>query len=339
MVKYIKLSVSFVICLLACIAFFSIGVTGVEAQSLSASQCNHGCCSTHRNCRHQRHNDLNKHSKCSKCNKRGPAGPTGPAGPVGNTGPQGPVGNTGSTGPIGPAGPQGPIGNIGPQGPIGNTGPQGPIGNTGPQGPIGNTGSTGPIGPAGPQGPVGNTGSTGPIGPAGPQGPIGNTGSTGPIGPAGPQGPVGNTGPAGPAGPPANLPQYGYVYNKSAQVVPIEADVTFDTNGITTPGITHAPGTSQIHVTVTGDYVAFFSVSTVEPGQFALFVNGAPVMGAVYGSGAGTQQNSGQTMLALSSGDVLTLRNHTSASAVTLQTATGGTQANVNASLAVIKLN
>jgi len=303
MVKYIKLSVSFVICLLACIAFFSIGVTGVEAQSLSASQCNHGCCSTHRNCRHQRHNDLNKHSKCSKCNKRGPAGPAGPAGPVGNTG---------STGPIGPAGPQGPIGN---------TGPQGPIGNTGSQGPIGNTGSTGPIGPAGPQGPIGNTG---------PQGPIGNTG---------PQGPIGNTGPAGPAGPPANLPQYGYVYNKSAQVVPIEADVTFDTNGITTPGITHAPGTSQIHVTVTGDYVAFFSVSTVEPGQFALFVNGAPVMGAVYGSGAGTQQNSGQTMLALSSGDVLTLRNHTSASAVTLQTATGGTQANVNASLAVIKLN
>ncbi len=287
MVKCIKLGVSFVICLLACIAFFSIGVTGVEAQSLSASQCNHGCCSTHRNCRYQPRNDLNKHSKCSKCNKRGPAGP------------QGPIGNTGPTGPIGPAGP------AGPQGPVGNTGPAGPIGNTG---------------PAGPQGPVGNTG---------------------PIGPAGPQGPIGNTGPAGPAGPPANLPQpqYGYVYNKSAQVVPIEADVTFDTNGITTPGITHAPGTSQIDITVTGDYVVFFSISTVEPGQFALFVNGAPIMGAVYGSGAGTQQNSGQTMLALSSGDVLTLRNHTSASAVTLQTDTGGTQANVNASLAVIKLN
>jgi hypothetical protein len=122
-------------------------------------------------------------------------------------------------------------------------------------------------------------------------------------------------------------------------VVPLEADVTFDTNGILTPGITHAPGTSAIVVTVAGDYEVTFSVSSVEPSQFALFLNGAPVAGTVYGSGAGTQQNNGQAIIAIAAGDVLTLRNHTSAAAVTLQTLAGGTQTNVNASIVITKLN
>jgi hypothetical protein len=58
----------------------------------------------------------------------------------------------------------------------------------------------------------------------------------------------------------------------------------------------------------------------------------------VYGSGAGTQQDNGQVILTLSAGDVLTLVNHSSAAAVTLQTLAGGTQTNVNASLLIEKL-
>ncbi|HEY4384350.1 MAG TPA: hypothetical protein VGN34_07755, partial [Ktedonobacteraceae bacterium] len=82
-----------------------------------------------------------------------------------------------------------------------------------------------------------------------------------------------------------------------------------------------------------------YSVSGVEPNQFALFVNGIQqAAGTVYGSGSGTQQNSGQAIIALSAGDVLTLRNHTSAAAVTLQTGAGGTQTNVNASILIEKL-
>jgi hypothetical protein len=129
------------------------------------------------------------------------------------------------------------------------------------------------------------------------------------------------------------------VYNLGAQVVPIEADVSFDTNGFLTPGITHAPGTTTISVTNAGVYEVNFSVSGVEPSQFALFVNGAQVPGTVYGSGAGTQQNTGQAIFSLSSGDVLTLRNHSSAAAVTLQTLAGGTQANVNASIVIKQLS
>ena len=80
-------------------------------------------------------------------------------------------------------------------------------------------------------------------------------------------------------------------------------------------------------------------MSGVEPSQFALFLNGAPVAGTVYGSGAGTQQNNGQAIIAIAAGDVLTLRNHSSAAAVTLQTLAGGTQTNVNASIVITKLN
>jgi hypothetical protein len=78
--------------------------------------------------------------------------------------------------------------------------------------------------------------------------------------------------------------------------------------------------------------------STVEPNQFALFVNRALVTGTVYGSGAGTQQSYGQAIIALADGDVITLRNHTSTAAVTLQTLAGGTQTNVNASILIEKL-
>nr|MDF9458401.1 hypothetical protein [Bacillus pumilus] len=114
----------------------------------------------------------------------------------------------------------------------------------------------------------------------------------------------------------------------------------FDSTGITTPGITHAPGTSQIIVTNPGNYEVTFSVSGVEPNQFTLFVNGAPVTNTVYGSGAGTQQNNGQAILALATGDTLTLVNHTSAwKTVTLQTLAGGTQTNVNASIVIKKLD
>jgi hypothetical protein len=122
--------------------------------------------------------------------------------------------------------------------------------------------------------------------------------------------------------------------------VAIEATVTFDHNGVLTSGISHAPGTAGIKVTAAGDYQITFSVSGVEPGQFGLMVNGAsPPFDTVYGSGAGTQQDTGQAILTLAAGDVVTLVNHSSAAAVTLQTLAGGTQTNVNASVVIDRLN
>ncbi len=150
-------------------------------------------------------------------------------------------------------------------------------------------------------------------------------------------GPAGETGAQGPVGP-SRVPEYGYFYNTGAEVVPIEAAVTFDNNGAHSAGVTHAPGTATFVLVTAGVYTVSTLVSGVEPSQMALFVNGAALPDAVYGSGAGTQTNSGQTIVTANAGDVLTLRNHSSASAVTLQTLAGGTQTNVNASVLIEKI-
>lgn len=135
----------------------------------------------------------------------------------------------------------------------------------------------------------------------------------------------------------SGLCEYGYIYNLGPETVAVEADIIFDSTGIVTPGITHAPGTSQIFVTRPGIYEVTFIVSGVEDCQFTLFLDGVPIPETVYGSGAGTQQNNGQAIIAIPSGGILTLRNHTSNAAVILQTLAGGTQVNVNASI-IIKM-
>ncbi|MED3351537.1 collagen-like protein [Bacillus thuringiensis] len=277
----------------------------------------------------------------------------GPTGITGATGPSGPTGITGATGPSGgPPGPTGPTGITGATGPSGGPpGPPGPTGITGatgpsggPPGPTGPTGLPGTVGPPGPTGPTGLPGTVGPPGPTGPTGITGATGpSGGPPGPTGPTGLPGTVGPPGPTGPTgltvSGLSHYAYVFNTAAQVVALEAPILFNSHGRMTSGFTHTLGTSQLMVLNAGDYKISFSVSGVEPNQFTLFLNGAPVTSAVYGSGAGTQPNNGQTILALAAGDIITLNNHTSAAAVTLQTLAGGTQTNINASIVIEKLN
>ncbi|MFZ1559315.1 MAG: hypothetical protein WAT37_05280 [Saprospiraceae bacterium] len=132
--------------------------------------------------------------------------------------------------------------------------------------------------------------------------------------------------------------QYAYVYNLSSQNVPVEADIIFDSNTNLTSGFVHVPGTTTINIINTGIYKVSFSVSSAEPNQFALFLNGSVMSGSIFGSGAGTQQNNGALIFSATAGDVVSLRNHSSAAAVTLASNVGGTQANVNASLIFQKL-
>jgi hypothetical protein len=124
----------------------------------------------------------------------------------------------------------------------------------------------------------------------------------------------------------------------AAQVVALEADIQFSTNGVIVGTIAHAPGTSTIQFGSAGNYAIWFNVAGVEPNQFAVFQNGAAVAGAIYGSGAGTQPNPGMVIITAAAADVITIRNHTSAAAVTLQTLAGGTQINANASVLIQKL-
>ncbi len=136
----------------------------------------------------------------------------------------------------------------------------------------------------------------------------------------------------------AGLSAYAYVYNLAAQTVAIEAAVLFDRNG-SMLGFTHTVGTSFITVNNSGVYSILFSTSATEPSQFAVFVNSVAVPSSVYGSGAGTQQNNGQLIISLATADIISLVNHSSAAAVGLPSLMGGTQANVNASVLIEKLN
>ena len=260
-------------------------------------------------------------------------GPFGVAGLVGGIGPQGIQGLTGAigldgliglTGAIGPAGVAGLTGAVGPQGIaglIGEMGIQGIQGIVGEQG-IAGLGFAGPAGPPGPQGEAG---------PAGPQGETGPQGEQGEAGPAGPQGEAGPVGAAG-------VSEYAYIYNDTAEVVAIAASVPFDANGPITAGILHAPGSPTTTLVNAGTYLVNWSVSGVEPNQFALFVNGVEVDNTRYGSGAGTQVNTGLSIITVPAGSTLELRNDSSAAAVTLQTLAGGTEPNVNASLEILRL-
>jgi len=135
------------------------------------------------------------------------------------------------------------------------------------------------------------------------------------------------------------LSEYAYIYKTSAQVVEIEADIIFSDNGKKSSNISHAPGTSSITISAAGTYSIWFTVSGVEPNQFTLFQNNVAVEGSTFGSGARTQTNSGMVIVIAAAGDALTLRNHTSAAAVTLQTLAGGTQMNSNAAIMIHKLD
>lgn len=148
-------------------------------------------------------------------------------------------------------------------------------------------GKSGAKGPAGPAGAVGPAGATGAAGPKGDTGAKGATGADGAPGTAGQQGPPGQPGAAGTPGTPGtngtdgadgrSAPAtYASVYNVGAQVIAIEADIPFDTNGVMS-GFEHNPGIGHIVANHTGTYEIRFIVSGVEPNQFAVFVNGAPV--------------------------------------------------------------
>jgi hypothetical protein len=294
--------------------------------------------------------------------ERGPPGPQGERGPRGarghrgHRGSHGETGATGLTGSAGAAGPQGPQGVQGEIGAAGSTGAAGVNGANGTDGATGATGARGPQGLQGVQGQVGapgsdgadgangvdgvdgTTGPTGANGTAGLDGTDGNNGSDGTDGTDGTDGADGATGPAGPTGPTAPL-EYAYVYNTSAETVAIGAAVTFDSNGEMTSGITHGAGTGPITLTDAGTYRVSFSASTVGPSQMGLFVDGTAVLGSTYGSGAGTQQNTGEVIVTTTTpAAALTLRDHTSSGALALEPLAGGTEASTNASVLVEQL-
>ena len=230
----------------------------------------------------------------------GPTGMTGAAGATGATGATGPIGPTGATGATGPAGADGAVG------PTGATGATGPAGADGAVGPTGATGATGPAGADGAVGPTGATGATGPAGTNGAVGPTGATGATGPAGPIGPTGATGATGPTGPAGPEPQPRAFAQPISTSGQTVEAGSPVAFDSS-TAARGITSAPGATEVTVDEAGTYAVFASVTSTDPGTFAVELNGQPVPGGVLPASGNT--SAGAVIVNAAAGDRISVVN------------------------------
>ena len=205
----------------------------------------------------------------------------------------------------------------------GNPGPLGPTGPIGPTGPSGPTGGTGPTGPSG--------GPTGPTGETGPTGPTGETGPTGPTGETGPTGPTGETGPTGPTGP-STSDVFGAFYYLGPQVTVMGGnDIALSGNNALIGGITHVPGSAQITVPSSGQYLITYQVShgLGAAARLALTVNGSVIPFTSIQLQTDGGNSGGQTILILAANDTITARNNSSTSMLLLGDPAVGAQITV----------
>lgn len=228
-------------------------------------------------------------------------------------GPQGPVGPQGPQGPIGPRGGLGPQGAQGPFGPQGPAGPVGPIGPTGTAGDPGDNGDVGPEGQQGPEGEIGPQGLTGPTGCPGPKGPFGFTGPTGNFGPTGPQGEAGTIGEV--AGFAVARSEVVNVSHPPGDIIPV------DSLAISSPGfVLIQTGTlnGSVIVPLTGTYLIYFQVHSLEPGSIALEQNGiTTIPSSVYSTGLNNQLIAGSVIVNLNAGDIIAIINNSPANTIT----------------------
>lgn len=129
---------------------------------------------------------------------------------------------------------------------------------------------------------------------------------------------------------------YAYIYNTGNQSIAAENSIPFSTNGALL-GVFHNAGTGLVTIENAGTYAVWFSVIGQTANQFALFQNDIVVPGSIFGTEGISVNNAGMVMINASAGDVLTVRNHTSAGPVALDNTAGGTQTNVSASIMILR--
>ena len=122
------------------------------------------------------------------------------------------------------------------------------------------------------------------------------------------------------------LSEYAYIFNSNVQTIGVEADINFSNNGVITNGIIHTPCTNLISLANTGIYLINYYVIGNETNQFALYQNANQVLVSTYVSAADIQLGIG--IVTASAGDFLTIKNHSSEVAVTLQTLSHRTPTN-----------
>jgi hypothetical protein len=228
-------------------------------------------------------------------------------------------------------------GRRGPRGWEGLPGEQGPPGEQGIPGPRGERGPRGFLGVEGPPGDPGPKGDTGLQGVSGAQGPPGEKGDKGAQGPPGEKGDKGEQGVPGPV---SGVAEYAYIFNIDKQRIHQEEDISFNTNGILTTGISHTEGDAIITIKHAGVYEIIYLVTGKQLNQLTLFANGVEIAATSFGAESGNSQNVGIQILPIDANTNLTLRNHTSfPSHLDLSIDAGGTQTVINAAITIKKLS
>jgi hypothetical protein len=189
----------------------------------------------------------------------------------------------------------------------------------------------------------GDSGKTGATGARGVDGANGGIGQPGPAGTNGINGAPGTNGTNGTNGidgarGPAATPDYAHFYNVGSQAIADEASVQFNSNGMKTSSIVHAPGTSSIVLGTAGIYKVTMSILATDPFRFALFQNAAIVSGSEFAANGSTRQGTGATIIAVAANDVLTVRNHGLGQTINLDTNLGGPAIMVDAWILIERL-
>ncbi len=132
---------------------------------------------------------------------------------------------------------------------------------------------------------------------------------------------------------------HGTFFNKTSQTVATEGNVVFNEynniNGLTWDASTP----DQVVVSEDGIYKIFFICTTSTQAQIAITINGAPLAYTIQGTNKGAGQLSTRSLVQLKKGDVITIKNHTSANgSIVLTEHAGGSAASNSALLTIFKI-
>ena len=132
---------------------------------------------------------------------------------------------------------------------------------------------------------------------------------------------------------------HGTFHRSSGVLVPTNTDVPFEAttnvNGLSWSSVVP----EKVNILEDGVYKVFFLANTTTAAQLAFFVNGIAIESSTEGINTGSAQVSLRALLELKNGDMLTVRNHTSANgSIEISEKTGGKQNDVDTILTVIKI-
>ena len=133
----------------------------------------------------------------------------------------------------------------------------------------------------------------------------------------------------------------GSFFNMNTQIVPTESDVVFNAFDNVSGLVWNPTGANpeQIKVLEDGIYSLTSLLTTNTTAQFTYTINGIPDETTTQGTNRGAGQLTNRTLLELQAGDIITLRNHTSANGnVIISEQAGGKYNSISAILVVFKI-